>query len=221
MGLFRRISDIVSANMHDLVDEAEDPEATLKQAVDEMGRSITDARRATARAIANQKLLTGRLADSRAGASMWHDRAAEAVRAGDDERARRALLEKQERDKTTAALSGQLEAAGESVETLRRQLGQMQGKLTEAKRSTATLTARHRAAQTRRQAVEPEATDDAFARFDRMSEKVAMAEAEADAMCELATDLAPRPEPLGESVASSDEADVDAELVALKQKLGG
>ena len=53
-----------------------------------------------------------------------------------------------------------------------------------------------------------------------MPRKVAMAEAEADAMCELAAVAAPASEPPRESFASSDSVEVDAELAALKKKLG-
>ena len=215
MGLFKRISDIISANMQELVDDAENPEAVLKQAVDEMAAAIVDARRATARAVANEKVLGRKLADQRVDASLCAQRAEDAVRDGDDDRARQSLLRKQEHDRTVVALSDQLAVAGESASSLRQQLEQMQTKLAEAKRSLATLTARHRAAQVKRQAVEPSITDAPFAKFDRMSEKIAMAEAEADAMLELAAQLVmsdPSPNEL-------DNGCVDAELAELKQKV--
>ena len=40
MRLFKRISDIVSANLNDLVDRCEDPESMLNQAVREMEAAI-------------------------------------------------------------------------------------------------------------------------------------------------------------------------------------
>ena len=45
MRLFRRIGDIVAANLNDLVDRFEDPEVMLKQAIREMETMIEDGDR--------------------------------------------------------------------------------------------------------------------------------------------------------------------------------
>jgi phage shock protein A len=62
MRLFRRIGDIVAANLNDLVDRFEDPEVMLKQALSEMETMIEDATAAAARAIAGERLLARDLA---------------------------------------------------------------------------------------------------------------------------------------------------------------
>lgn len=218
MGLFKRITDIISANMEEMVSGAENPEPILKQAVGEMEDSIADATQATARAMANEKLIRQRLAEHEAKAKQCQDQAEQAVKDGSDDAARDALKRKGEHTKIAAALSDQLAATSESVTTLRRQLEAMRAKLAEAKRSLATLSARHRAAQVRREAVDPVVKTDAFAKFDRMSEKVQMAEAEADAMRELAGDV---PVAAGVDVAVEPvavDAEVESELADLKKK---
>ena len=42
MGVFKRISDIISANLNDLTEGFEDPERMLKQAVREMEETIAE-----------------------------------------------------------------------------------------------------------------------------------------------------------------------------------
>jgi phage shock protein A len=115
-----------------------------------------------------------------------------AVEAGDDDLARKALTRKKDYEKIRDALKDQAKASNEAVRGLRRQFDGMVAKLAEAERRLGTLTARCRAAEIRvkfaRQSASL-ATDlesDAFDKFDRLTRKVEIAEAEAEAMAELA-----------------------------------
>ncbi len=69
MRLFQRISDIIAANLNDLVDRFEDPEAMLKHAIREMETMIEEATGGAARAIAGERLLARDLARPRAKSS--------------------------------------------------------------------------------------------------------------------------------------------------------
>ena len=71
MRLFRRIGDIVAANLNDLVDRFEDPEVMLKQAIREMETMIEDATADAARAIAAERLLARDLSDHQEKARRW------------------------------------------------------------------------------------------------------------------------------------------------------
>ena len=223
MGVFKRISDIISANLNDLTEGFEDPERMLKQAVREMEETITDVTNQTAKAMANETTLSRELERNRGQQQQWQSRAEKAVEEGDDDLARKALARKGEHEKLVAALKDQLQAAQEASGSLRCQLAAMKAKLTEGKRNLATLSARKRAADFRKkmesQAVgaTSEIDDSAFAKFDRMKAKVEQAEAEAAAMAELRG--------LGagstaeEVVAPEEDLDVSAELAELKRKL--
>ena len=63
MRLFQRISDIIAANLNDLVDRFEDPEAMLRHAIREMETMIEEATGGAARAIAGERLLARDLRD--------------------------------------------------------------------------------------------------------------------------------------------------------------
>jgi phage shock protein A len=224
MGLFQRISDIISANLNEMTEGFEDPERMLKQAIREMEQSIADATQETAKVLANEKLLAKELANNERQADDWRKKAEQAVSAGDDNLARKALSRKQEHQKLVTALQDQVTSAQDASRTLKHQLEGMQAKLAEAKRNLATLSARQRAADFKKKMHTNEvaletgaASDDAFAKFERMREKVERAEAEAEALAELRGVKAAAS---GESFSSSSSADdeIDEELAALKKK---
>lgn len=223
MGLFKRISDIISANLNEMTENFEDPEKMLKQAIREMEQSIADATQETAKVLANDKLLAKELANNQQQAKEWQRKAEQAVAAGDDNLARKALSRKQEHQKLVTALQDQLTAAQDASRTLKHQLEGMQAKLSEAKRNLSTLSARNRAADFKKKmntastSLDAGGTDDAFAKFERLREKVERAEAEADALAELrGSKSAFDNEPASRQEGASDE--IDDELQALKQK---
>ncbi len=224
MGFFKRISDIVSANLNELTEGFEDPEKMLKQAIREMEESIAEVTQQAAKAIANEKTLSRELERNRAQAQQWEARAVKAVESDDDDLARKALARKNEHQKVVEALEDQMESAQEAAGILKRQLAGMKSKMAEAKRNLNTLSARKRAADFRKKmdsqaaGATTEVDDNAFAKFDRLKSKVEQAEAEAEAMAELRGIEAGG---TAEDVAdiSDNELDVAAELAELKKKL--
>ena len=222
MGIFRRISDIVSANLNELTEGYEDPELMLKQAVREMEDSIAEATSQTAKAMANEKTLQRELDRNRQSAQQWRDRAQTAVATGDDESARKALTRKHEHETLVAALADQLEAAREASQALRRQLEGMKAKVAEARRNLATLSARKRAADFRKRmadggTISADVGRNAFAKFDRLKGRVEQAEAEAEALAELRANSGDRAFEDAEQL--SCDASVAVELAEMKRKL--
>jgi len=224
MGVFGRISDILSANLNDFTERFEDPEKMLKQAIREMEASISEVTGQTAKAMANEKTLAREHQRNKAQVEQWIGRAEKAVEAGDDDLARKALARKNEHQKIVEALEDQLQAAEEASRTLKRQLSAMKAKLAEAKRNLTTLSARKRAADFRKKldaqaaGLTAEVDDTAFAKFDRLKSKVEQAEAEAEAIAELrGLEAGGTAEDVAEI--SEEEVDVAAELAELKQRL--
>jgi phage shock protein A len=223
MGIFSRISDIISANFNELADQFEDPEKMLKQAIREMEESIAEATQQTAKAMANEKTLSRELDRNRQQAEQWQSRAQTAVAAGDDGLARKALNRKREHESLAAALEDQIASAREAASSLKRQLEGMRAKLAEAKRSLSTLSARKRAANFRKRVecqaagLVAEADEGAFAKFDRLKAKVEQAEAEAEALAELRAGAKPV-QPVEEEF-PEENLDVDSELAELKKKM--
>ena len=219
MGVFQRISDILSANINHLIEKAEDPEKMIKQVINEMYDRIQEARSATAQAIAAEKQLKKELDSNEQQVEEWRIKAMQAVEADNDELARKALLRKKEHEHILAGLQKQWESSKAAADNLKVQLQALQAKLAEAKRKQSALIARQRAAEAQRDIQKALTNVDidksAFDKFDRMEEKVEEIEAQAQAMTELAADGAALEEEFEDM---SDKEAIEDELANLKAK---
>jgi len=215
MPIFRRIADILSANVNDLIDRFEDPEAMLRQAVREMETAVEQTMNAAAKSIASERLLTRQLAEHRRQSDRFQELARAAVARQDDAAARAALTSKAGHDKLAAAMEDQLASAGKQNARLRRQLDALRVRLAEARQTMHVYIARSRAAQAQRQlasdAVRVDHAANAMSRFDRVRCRIERSEAEAQAYIELTGDL-----PMD---AAESDLDLELQLAALKQEI--
>ncbi|MBD2494118.1 PspA/IM30 family protein [Nostoc sp. FACHB-280] len=217
MGLFDRIKRVVSANINDLVNKAEDPEKMLEQAVLEMQEDLVQLKQGVAQAIAAQKRTEKQYNDNLNEVNKWQRNAQLALQKGDENLARQALERKKTFNDTATALKASLDQQVAQVETLKRNLIQLESKISEAKTKKEMLKARITTAKAQEQLegmVRGMNSSSAMAAFERMEEKVLMQEARAQSAAELAgADL--------ESQFARLEAgsDVDDELAALKASL--
>jgi phage shock protein A len=221
MQLFQRISDIIAANLNDLVDRFEDPEVMLKQAIREMETMIESSTSSAARAIAGERLLARELSDHTSNVSRWTASAEKAVAQGDDDFARQAIARAHEHQAMAAALADQRSSAEQRAQALRGQVAAMRAKQAEARRKLESLSARRQLAETGRavsgMAAWPSRKPNGFARFERMERQIAQAEAEAEALGELCSNA----ECSLEAEAETRERArlVEAELAAIKDRL--
>jgi phage shock protein A len=185
MRLFRRIGDIVAANLNEWVDRFEDPELMLKQAIREMETMIEAATAGAARAIAGERLLARELADQERKARSWNSRAEGAVIRGDDDLARQAIARAHEHEAMARALVEQQASAERTAKALRGQIDAMRAKQAEARRKLTSLSARRQVAETGRALCGSAVGANGFARFERMHHQIEQAEAEAEALGEL------------------------------------
>src|SRR5262245_22483285 len=107
MGILKRLSDLLVANVHALLDRAEDPELMLGQVVRELDEGLTAARAYAATTLAVEKRIGRDLEQSRSTAARWEVRAREAVRVGREDLARRALLRKHEEETLVSRLEAE------------------------------------------------------------------------------------------------------------------
>lgn len=219
MGLFDRISRLVRANLNDLVSKAEDPEKILEQAVIEMQEDLVQLRQAVAQAIATQKRSEQQYNQAQSQANQWQARAELALRKGDETLAREALQRKKGYVETANTIKVTLDQQTGQVDGLKRNLIQLESKISEAKTKKNMLKARAQAAKANEQlqnmigGINPTGSS---AAFERMEEKVLQLEARSQAAGQLAgADL--------ESQFARLEAgsDVDDELMALKAQITG
>ncbi|BAB74041.1 PspA/IM30 family protein [Anabaena sp. FACHB-709] len=217
MGLFDRIKRVVSANLNDLVNKAEDPEKMLEQAILEMQEDLVQLRQGVAQAIAAQKRTEKQYSDAQNEINKWQRNAQLALQKGDENLARQALERKKTYTETGTALKTSLDQQSTQVETLKRNLIQLESKISEAKTKKEMLKARITTAKAQEQLegmVRGMNSSSAMAAFERMEEKVLMQEARAQSAAELAgADLETQFARLESG------SDVDDELAALKASL--
>jgi phage shock protein A len=223
MRLLNRLSDIVSANLNELVERYEDPELLLKQAVREMDESIRVALEHAVKVVAHEKILARQLADQESAITLWRQRAEAAVQRGEDQAAREALRHKRGHEAVCGSLAKQLEEATRAGQSLRKQIAALRLRTEEARRKLVLLAARQRAAQARQRLLREfnavPIGGDAFQKFERMCRKVERTEAEADALAELTGNDCAVAELCTSEVGTGDK-DIEAELAALKGQCG-
>ncbi|WP_414566302.1 MULTISPECIES: PspA/IM30 family protein [unclassified Anabaena] len=217
MGLFDRIKRVVGANLNDLVNKAEDPEKMLEQAILEMQEDLVQLRQGVAQAIAAQKRTEKQYNDAQNEINKWQRNAQLALQKGDENLARQALERKKTFTDTSGALKTSLDQQSTQVETLKRNLIQLESKISEAKTKKEMLKARITTAKAQEQLegmVRGMNSSSAMAAFERMEEKVMMQEARAQSAAELAgADLETQFAQLESG------SDVDDELAALKAQM--
>jgi phage shock protein A len=188
MGIFKRLSDVVKANINELISKAEDPEKMLNQMIIDMNEHLIEAKKGVASAIADEKRLERQMNENKSKSGEWENKAMIAVKASKDDLAKQALVRKQEYDTYVKELQPQWEAQHQAVMKLKESLKQLQGKIEEAQRKKNILIARAKRAETTKkiqQTMGSIGNNSAFDVFDRMANKVDKIEAEADALAEL------------------------------------
>lgn len=189
MGVFQRLSDLLKANVNDLIDRAEDPEKMVKQIIIDMQKELSKSTQAYGKAKASERLAEKQYQAAVQTSADWESKAKAALAAGDQELAKKALAKKVKSDENVASykemyetISTQTEAIGDQVEVLK-------AKLEEAKSRQAMLIARSKMADTQKTLAKNVGGFDASSsleKFDRMEEKIIRKEAEADAFTEIA-----------------------------------
>lgn len=192
MGIFSRLGTLIKSNINDLVTKAEDPEKMLNQVLLDMQQQLVEAKKAVAVAIADEKKLQKQYNSELEKAKEWERKAMVAVRAGDDELARQALMRKQEHEGISGQFQKQWIAQKQAVDKLKDALRLLNNKIEEAKRKKNILVARKKRAEAHKQiatTMHGLSDNSAFDTFDRMAQRIDMLEAEAEASSELAGEL--------------------------------
>jgi len=220
MGIFGRVSTIFKSNINHLLNKAEDPEKMLEQIVEEMNQKLRETKQQVAAAIADEKRLEKQYKAEEEQAQGWEGKAELAVKKGNDELAREALVRKNEHANLAAEYKAQWEKQKQAVDKLKENLKGLERKIGEAQRKKNLLIARQKRAKAQKQIHETMSgmrDQSAFEGFDRMEEKIVDMEARADAAEEMAQTEDVKLE--DQFAELEKEGSVDDELAALKSKV--
>ncbi len=217
--IFDRITNIIRANINDMLDSAEDPEAMLNQIIRDMSDALRQADSDIADQIAQQKMLQGDLDSATRNAAAWQQKAELAVSKSRDDLAREALARANDFNNQVAIYTKQLEAQTATVDELKSKRDQLKIKYESAVRNKEMLIARARAAQAKTEMTKVATTAntaDYASELERMERRIRQMEARAEADAEVAEG---KTNVEDEFARLGDDQQIEEQLSALKAKL--
>ena len=219
MGIFSRLSDIINSNLTSILDKAEDPEKMIRLMIHEMEDTLVEVRSDAARIIADRKEAQRTLDRLEEACAEWQRKAELAITKDREDLAKGALLENAKLEETATLLAEDLGALNAALERHEADIVKLESKLREAKAKQKSVQARNDTAQSQikvRKTVNDRRIDDAFARYEKMEQRMDSLEGEAEAF-----DLG-KGKTLSEEIAELEaESVIEDELAALKARMSG
>jgi len=142
MGILDRTSQILRANINDLLNRAEDPEKMLSQILSDMEDAIKDGQSQVAEQIAQEKLIQADLDTAKKNADDWGKKAELAVSKSADDLAREALRRQGDYSAQVDIYQKQLDVQHQAVQKLKTDLAALQDKYDDARRNKEMLITR-------------------------------------------------------------------------------
>lgn len=220
MSIIDRIRRIAQANIHSLLDKADTPEMALRDKIEELERTIGDAKEALAGYAVSCKRLEMEQAQSKRAVAEWMQKAEKDLRKGRESAARNALTHRIHSRERSERLGRMIEQSRKIYEELKENLVVLNDHLRAAKLSLSELQTREKAALAQKafggnldKAMTVSGRDINFSSFE---EEVLQKEMEVEIDREVRADMAAIDKEIEEKAV---ESIVDSELESLKKKL--
>ncbi len=220
MSIFERLGDLVRSNVNDLIDRAEDPEKTVKQAIIDMEEQLKKVTQSLGNAIASLNQVTKQLNDAQAESDSWKEKAKTCLAADKQDLARQALDNKVAKDKQVEQYTQMRDTMQAQVNEIKNQADLLKQKLEEARSQQAMLVARSRMADAKENMAKTLGDMDsksAFAKMDKMERKIEEKEARADAFSNMSGIESSEEDPFAQM--DKDTA-IDSEMQKLREEMG-
>ena len=137
---FSRLTDIVTCSLTEILDEAEDPQQTLREVIDEMEEGLASARRVARTSAANRDRLQKEIETHTGQVAGWLEKAKTSLVAGDETGARMALTRKVEVEDLIDGLKPELDASESNYQNMLRIQKALEARHSEAQRRLVDLT---------------------------------------------------------------------------------
>ncbi len=218
MNIAQRFTLLVKGSINSVFDSLEDPERSLHQLLLDMEEQLDGAKRATARAMANEDRLRSRIGALRQEAGRFEDAARRALAKEGGAEAREAMRRAEVASRQAGGLAEQLAAQERDTAQLRESVSRLNEQLQDGRTRLQILQARIRQGEARRamgKVVESAGATNLCGEFERLGERVELRAAEENAYLRLDDELSGRDFARRAENAAIDDA-VEARLEQLR-----
>lgn len=225
MGIIQRFADIMSANINALLDRAEDPAKMIDQYLRNLESDLGKVKAETASVMADATRAKRELDECSAEVAKMQGYAEKAIVAGNEADAKQFLMKKNQLVQKQAALQQASDIAQANAVKMRQMHDKLVNDISSLNARRDTIKAKVAAAKAQEKINQigssVSGAADSLSAFDRMEAKAEKMLDQANAMAELNNSSSADPvEDLAAKYDAAPDSDVDAELAALKAKMG-
>ena len=225
MSILDRFSDIIKANINDLLDKAEDPGKMVDQYLRELTDDLAKVRQETAGVMAQETRARNMYEFNKNDIENYEGLAKQALKAGNEDDARTFISKKQELEEKGKSLYATYEVAHENAQKMRQMHDKLVSDIEILRAKRDAIKAKVAVAKTQQDVNKVTSGSDkagqAMAAFDRMEEKADDMLNQANAMEELGKKPVDKAESLEDKYKEAGKtASVDEELAKMKAELG-
>ena len=134
MSYFSRLTDIVTCNLTQILNQAPDARAAIAEIITEMQEGLAGAQRSVATAANSEQRLRREIDEHRQSVASWTSKAREQLAAGSETEARQSLMRKREVEDLIAGLEQQHKSAISTKQHLATMQRALEARLAEALR---------------------------------------------------------------------------------------
>ncbi|URZ18197.1 PspA/IM30 family protein [Clostridium felsineum] len=133
MGIFKRVSNMMKAKVNNTLDEMENPIELLDQKIRDMEESLNKAKVSSAQILGNVHEIEKKLEKAKLEAEDFDSKVKLAVKAGNDELAKKALERKLEADKRCESLKKSYDDAAQKAKIIKDKLRTLEEEITKTR----------------------------------------------------------------------------------------
>ena len=219
MSIFKRMKNIVSSNVNAALDSMEDPSKMIDQTLRDLHKDLENVRKQTAEMMAQERMLGSEVENMEGTVKKLTAYAEKAVKAGNDDDARKFLKQKNDVLSQLASKKQLHTQMVSDVKKLRDMQQSLSNKISEMdrKKSSIKLKDEHAKAQEKMNKITSSVDSSSLSKFDEYEKKIDAKLYSAQAMEELNKD----PNDVSDLMMQYDSglSDVDDELAALKASM--